>query len=303
MHETSFDAWSLRNNVAVADGAWSSQLYARGVPMNQPAELANLSHAHLVALLTQEYVAAGAQFLSTNTFCANAVALRHRKIHADVRELNFAGARIARQHAGTARVMGVMGPSGKILAIRETPEAELRAAFAEQAVALAEGGVDGLLLETFSELAEAMLALEAVHEATALPVVLCMSFDSGPQRTRTMMGVEAETFARAATVAGAEAIGCNCGAGVALALPAAVALRGNTDRPVWVKPSAGLPDLVDGAPVYPQPADTFDEQVPKLLDAGVNVIGGCCGTSPDHIRRIAAITAGWRKGRRGAPGK
>jgi len=186
-------------------------------------------------------------------------------------------------------VAGSIGPSGKILAVREVAEEQLATAFAEQATALADGGADVIVLETFSELAEILLALEAVGKATGLPVIASMSFDSGPQRTRTMMGAKAEDCASALEEAGADAVGCNCGAGVATILPTVVALRANTELPLWVKPNAGLPELEDGQVVYKQTPDEFGHHVPTLLDAGVNIIGGCCGTGPGHIKRVAAL--------------
>ncbi len=315
-----FDFAELAGRVTVADGGWSTILRARGVPLNAPAELANLSHPHVVEALAREYVAAGAELLTTNTFAANRIVFEQRGVDASVARVNAAGAEIAVRAAraagetpsatpslGTAarggrrgsaatrppaiRVGGTIGPSGKLVVVRERPENELAAAFAEQARALAGGGVDFLVLETFSELAEILLALRAVREATGLPVVACLSFDSGPQRTQTVMGVEASVAAAALDEAGADAIGCNCGAGIATALPAVVALRAHTARFIWCRPNVGLPDLDQGQPVYPQTPEEFGAHVGPLLEAGVSVIGGCCGVGPEHVRRLAAIVA------------
>lgn len=298
-------AW-LRETVRVADGGWSTQLQMRGVPGAAPAELANLAHPQTVVTLGREYVEAGAQFLTTNTFAANRLTLEKHRLDANVRELNRRGAELARQAAegGAIVVVGSIGPSGRILAVREAREEDLRPMFAEQAEALAAGGVDAIVLETFSELAEILLALRVVKEATGLPVIASMSFDSGPQRTQTVMGAAAEDCARALDEAGADVVGCNCGGGIATVLPAVVALRAATARPLWVKPNAGLPDVEDGLAVYRQTPEMFAATVPTLLDAGVNVIGGCCGTGPEHIRRLAAMVAHRRRparrGRRSA---
>ncbi len=285
------DLGTFADEIAVADGGWSTQLQARGVPADAPAELANLTHPHLVTALAHEYAAAGARFITTNTFAANALAFaRHGGDH-DLAEINRRGASLAREAAAGsgALVAGSIGPSGKILAINEARPEVLHEAFATQAAALAEGGADLIVLETFSELAEILVALEAVRGTTGLPVIASMSFDSGPQRTRTMMGAKAEECAAALEEAGADAVGCNCGAGVATILPAVVALRAHTRLPLWVKPNAGLPELEEGRAVYKQTPDEFGKHVPTLLDAGANILGGCCGTGPAHIARIAAL--------------
>jgi methionine synthase I (cobalamin-dependent) len=282
---------SYRNNVTVADGSWSTRLQARGVPTDAPAELANLTHPHLVEALARDYIEAGARFVTTNTFAANRVVFERRGLQPDVAEVNRTGAALARKAVqdADALVAGSIGPSGKILAVHEIAEGELAKVFQEQAAALAAGGADVIVLETFSELAEILLALDVVQTTTGLPVIASMSFDSGPQRTRTMMGAKAEDCATALEEAGADAVGCNCGAGIATILPAVVALRANTSLPLWVKPNAGLPELEGGRAVYKQTPDEFGHHVPELLEAGANIIGGCCGTGPEHIKRLAAL--------------
>ncbi len=286
---------------AVADGSWSTELQRRGVPPNIPAELANLTQPQIVAALAREYLLAGATILTTNTFGAQRFNFGRRNLKEDPAEVARAGATIAHNvAAGKAHVGGSIGPSGKIMIVREVPESDLRASFASHAAALAEGGVDFILLETFSEMAEIMLAIEAVRSACSLPIVASLSFDSGPQRTHTMMGVSAEEAARSLESAGVAAVGCNCGAGVNTILPAVVALRAGTILPVWVKPNAGLPDLVDGRPVYAVSIDDFAEHAPALFEAGANVVGGCCGVGPEHIKRIAALVASRGRKPRGA---
>ncbi|MFH1747879.1 MAG: homocysteine S-methyltransferase family protein [Planctomycetota bacterium] len=285
------DAQTFKNSVAVADGGWSTQLQARGVPTDVPAELANLTHAETVMELGRAYIEAGAQFLTTNTFSANRLLFERRGREADVGEVNRVGAELARSVVGDRDVIvvGSIGPSGKILAVGETTEDRLRPMFAEQAEALASGGVDAIVLETFSELTEILVALQAVRDASGLPVIASMSFDSGAQRTRTMMGAPAEDCAAALDDAGADIVGCNCGSGISTFLPIVVALRGATELPLWVKPNAGLPELEDGRAVWKQTPEEFASYVPTLLDAGANIIGGCCGSNPEHIRRVALL--------------
>ncbi|MBK8913554.1 MAG: homocysteine S-methyltransferase family protein [Phycisphaerales bacterium] len=319
----------LRSAVRVADGAWSTQLHARGFPSRTAAELACLEAPGLVAQLASDYLAAGAQVLCTNSFSANRLMLARRRIEADPVELCRAAAKIAmaardayrtaapepaaartsaartatsesrRRSAprsgasvtavgGEAHVAGVIGPCGSILAVGETPEAQIEACFAEAAGTLADAGVDALLFETFSEVEELLLALRAARGVTRLPLIACMSFDSGPQRTRTMTGQEAAACARALDEAEADVIGSNCGAGASEALPALFAVRSATERPVWVKPNVGPPELEGGVPVHRVSPEEFVEPFATLIEAGANVVGGCCGASPEHIRRLAA---------------
>nr|QDY92642.1 bifunctional homocysteine S-methyltransferase/5,10-methylenetetrahydrofolate reductase [uncultured Planctomycetota bacterium] len=287
------DGEALKEGVTVADGGWSTQLQVRGLAVSVMAETASCTHPELVVDLGRDYVEAGARFITTNTFAANQLNVERRRIKLTVAELNRAGAELAREAVGDsgALVAGSIGPSGKILAVREATEAQLMSLFEEQAKSLADGGVDVIVLETFSEMAEILLALKVVKDATGLPVIGSMSFDSGPQRTRTMMGALAGDCAAALEDAGADLVGCNCGSGIEHVLPAVVALRAATELPLWVKPNAGLPELEDGQTVWKQTPEEFAAHVPTLLDAGVNIIGGCCGSGPEHIRRVAAVVA------------
>jgi len=284
---------ALRDGVTVADGGWSTQLQMRGLAAAVMAETANLTHPQLVVDLACAYLDAGARFITTNTFAANRWNLERRGVNASVTEINRRGAELAREAVKdrVAWVVGSIGPSGKILAVREATPEQLRPIYEEQARALAAGGVDAIVLETFSETAEILVALRVVKDTTGLPVIASMSFDSGPQRTRTMMGAKAEECAAALEAEGADIVGCNCGVGIEHVLPAVVALRAHTKRPLWVKPNAGVPELQDGRPVYRQSPEEFAGHVPALLDAGVNIVGGCCGTGPEHIRRVAALVA------------
>jgi methionine synthase I (cobalamin-dependent) len=296
------DLEELRGGVTVADGGWSTQLQMRGLPLDVMAETANLTHPQLVTALAKEYLAAGARFITTNTFAANRYTLERRRVKASVAEVNQAGSQLAREAVADsdALVVGSIGPSGKILAIREASNDELTKVFTEQARALADGGADAIVLETFSELAEVALAIHAAKDATGLPVIASLSFDSGPQRTRTMMGVSADEGAASLEEAGADIIGCNCGSGIGHILPVVVALRANMERPLWVKPNAGMPELEGGRAVYKQTPEEFAGYVPTLIEAGANIIGGCCGSGPEHIRRVAKLMAGRTRAGRAA---
>jgi len=280
----------FENNLTVADGGWSTILRARGFDPRVPAELCSLLEPRLVEQLCAEYIAAGARILTTNTFSASRFGFARWK-RDDWRDACRAGAEIARRAADEAgaSVAGSVGPSGRIVAVKETQESDLQSGFAEAADALAQGGADLIVLETFTELAEALLALKAIRERCALPIVACMSFGYGPQRTQTQMGAEAALCASALQEAGADAVGYTCGAGVEHALPAVVALRANSALPLWVKPSVGLPELRSGRPHYYQTPDEFAVPMQQIVRAGANVVGGCCGAGPEHIRRLGEL--------------
>lgn len=283
----------LGDQILIADGGWSSELQQRGLPFGPPTELAVLERRDLIEAIARDYLTAGAQFLSTHTFAANAIAAPQRKLEADLGELNRTAAEMIRRIAepAGATVCGVLGPSGKIVSVGEISDEQLFEAYAAQAEALAAGGADWLVCETFSEVGELAIVVRAARDRTDLPVVACLSFDSGPQRTQTVMGAAADTCAGPLEEAGASAIGINCGAGWQHVLPAAVALRANTKLPLWIAPSAGVPDLIEGTPQYRTRPEDFDEPFQQVLEVGPQVVGGCCGVGPGHIRRFAALAA------------
>ena len=270
----------------VTDGAWGTQLQARGLAIGEFPDAWNLTHPDGVSEIACMYVNAGSRVILTNTFGANRIRLAEYSLADRVVEINRRGVEISRAvAAGKAAVFASIGPSGKLLLNAEVTANELHAAFEEQAGALAQGGADALVVETMSDLAEAKLAVAAAR-TTGLPVVACMVFDSGKNLDRTMMGTTPEQAARELSVAGADVIGANCGQGIAGFLPICQRLRAATDRPIWMKPNAGLPQLVGGRPVYAGTPEDFAGHVPALIAAGASFIGGCCGTSPEFISAI-----------------
>ncbi len=275
--------------VTVTDGAWGTQLQARGLPSGACPDTWNLQRPEAVEAVARDYLAAGSQVVLTNTFRANRFALERWGLADQAAEIARAGARISRRAVeDAARVFASIGPTGKLLMMGEVGPGELFAAFAEQADALARGGADAILCETFTDLEELKLALRAARESTDLPVVASMTFDSGPDRTATMMGVKPADLARAAEETGAAAVGANCGAGPEHLAKIAALLRQASDLPVWIKPNAGVPELRDGQTVFPLGPEEFARFVPGLIEAGANFVGGCCGTTPEHVRAIAA---------------
>jgi 5-methyltetrahydrofolate--homocysteine methyltransferase len=270
----------------LTDGAWGTELQARGLPPGDLGDVWNLSHAERVEEVARAYVDAGSRIILTNTFQANRIALERHREDARVAAINRAGVEISRRAArGRALVFASIGPSGKLLMAGDVTEAQLVSAFTEQAQALAAAGADGLVVESMTDLVEARIAVAAAT-ATGLPVVACMVFDAGKNRDRTMMGNTPQQAAVDLAQAGARVVGANCGIGVEAYVPICAALASATDRPVWIKPNAGVPEFVDGKIVYRTTAERFASHVPALLAAGARFIGGCCGTTPEFVAAL-----------------
>lgn len=270
----------------VTDGAWGTQLHQRGLEVGACPDAWNLSHPDRVEEVARAYVEAGSQVILTNTFGANRFSLARHGLAEKVVELNRAGVEISRRAAaGKAKVFASVGPTGIMLMMGEVRPEEVQAAFEVQTQALADAGADGIVLETFSDPAELLLAVAAAKR-TGLPVVACMTFSAGKNRDRTLMGTTPEQAAAQLTEAGADCIGSNCGQGIEGFVSIAQRLRASTDRPIWIKANAGLPEVVDGQTVYTQTPEKFAAVVPALIEAGARFVGGCCGTTPEFIRAI-----------------
>jgi len=277
----------LADGPVVTDGAWGTELQNLGLEPGACPDAWNLTQPHRVEQLARAYVEAGSRVVLTNTFGANRFILQRHGLADRVAEVNRAGVEISRRAAdGRALVFASIGPSGVMLMMGQVSETELRAAFAVQARALAEAGAHGIVVETMSDPAEARLAVEAAAE-TGLPVVGCMTFDSGAQKDRTMMGTTPEQAAEVLVQAGAEVIGSNCGQGIDGFVALCPRFRAATDRPLWIKANAGTPRFEEGRAVYDQTPEQFAARVPELLAAGASFVGGCCGTSPAFIRVLA----------------
>lgn len=282
------DLRSFTSQVRVSDGAWGTQMQLRGLPAGHSPELWNVDNPHAVEDVARSYVDAGSDVILTNTFGGNRYILARHGAGERAAELARAGARLSKQAAGDrAKVFGSIGPTGKIVMMEEEPADAIEAAFGEQAAALADGGVDAIVLETFNELAEARLAVRGATGACDLPVIVSMTFASGPDQSASMMGDTPQALARMATEEGAAGVGANCGVGPDNYVKVARMFREATDLPVWIKANAGLPQAGPGGEtVFPMSADEFATHVPRLVEAGATFIGGCCGTDPDTIRAI-----------------
>lgn len=275
----------LRHAPIITDGAWGTQLQARGLEVGQCPDVWNLTHPDRVEEVARAYVEAGSRIILTNTFGANRIRLAETGYADRVAEINRLGAQISKRAAGTrALVFASMGPTGKMLVAGEVEPDAVATAFAEQAEALKAGGADGIVVETMAELEEAQLAVRAA-KATGLPVVACMVFDTSG---RTMMGVTPKQAAAGLAEAGADVIGSNCGNGIAEFVSICRQLRAATTLPIWIKANAGLPEMVDGCVRYRTTPEEFARYLPALVEAGASFIGGCCGTTPAHIAQLVA---------------
>ena len=276
----------LANRPVITDGAWGTQLQERGLPIGACPDEWNLSHVEEVEAVPRAYVEAGSQIVLTNTFRANRVALADYGLAEQAEAINRAGAEMSRRAAdGRAHVFASIGPSGKMLMMGEVSEDELLAAFADQARALADGGAHALVIESMGDLAEIKLSIEAA-KGTGLPVVACMCFDSGADLDRTLMGTTPEQAAEELTAAGVDVVGANCGQGIASYVDICRRLRSATDRPIWIKANAGIPEMVDDQPVYRTTPEEFASHGPALVEAGADFLGGCCGTGPEFITAL-----------------
>jgi 5-methyltetrahydrofolate--homocysteine methyltransferase len=272
--------------IVITDGAMGTQLSMRGLPAGACPDSWNADNPEAVEAVGRAYVQAGAEVILSNTLNCSRFGLAHWDLGDRARELAARGAAIARKAAGaSAAVFGSLGPSGKILMMGQVSPEELLAAFADAAAGLAEGGADAIVCETFTDLDEAVLAVQAAAR-TKLSVVLSMTFDSGPDRTATMMGQTPADAAREALKHGAAAVGANCGAGPENYLRVARLFKDVTHLPIWIKPNAGLPIRQAGKTVFPMNPEQFAQFAPGLVQAGASFIGGCCGTSPEHIRLL-----------------
>jgi 5-methyltetrahydrofolate--homocysteine methyltransferase len=286
-----------KGEVLLADGAWGTEFFKRGLMQGSPPDEWNLTHPEIVREITRDYLDAGASVILTNTFGANRFRLEAHGLSGKVREINIRAAELAREVVGQrVLVAGDIGPSGRIMAMGEVTSGDLADAFTEQARALRDGGVDWIVVESMADADEMEIAVRAASDAAGVPVVASMTYNRTPRGYRTMMGNSPETCVRKAESAGASLVGANCGTGIEDYVPLAPVLRGLTSQPIWMKANAGVPQLVGGRVTYPLTPEQYASFVPALIEAGVDVIGGCCGTDPRFIREVGKSIARAREG-------
>lgn len=275
----------LRDNVVLFDGAMGTALYARGIFVNRCYDELNLSKPDLVKEIHQAYIQAGADVIETNTFGANRFKLKAHGYSEELPIINLRGAQIAREVAGEELwVAGSVGPLGiRIEPWGPTSESEAEEAFGEQIRALVDGGVDIIILETFSDLTEIHQAIKAARGNCSLPVIAQMTID---ESGTTNYGTSVEQIARQLTEFGADVVGLNCGVGPQMMLASLERMTTVTEMPISIQPNAGFPRKIEGRAIYLSSAEYMAEYARRFILAGAKVIGGCCGTTPDYIQAM-----------------
>jgi methionine synthase I (cobalamin-dependent)/5,10-methylenetetrahydrofolate reductase len=275
----------LKHNIVVCDGAMGTMLYSRGIFINQCFEQLNLTRGSLIEDIHREYVKAGAEVIETNTFGGNAARLALHGLGESVREINRAGAEIARKVAGEeVFVAGSIGPLGKLVEPIGTIGAEeARRYFREQAEALEEGGVDLFILETFFDVQEILLAIAAVRSFSKLPIVAQMTIN---EDGNTLYGVTPETIVQTLEREDVDVVGLNCSVGPATILEAIERMRRVSEIALSAQPNAGLPRQVEGRLIYLSTPEYMAEYAKRMIQKGARMVGACCGSTPAHIRAI-----------------
>jgi len=290
------------DGIHVVDGAMGTMLYAKGVYINRCYDELNLSNPDLVREIHTEYVRSGADIIETNTFGATAHNLQQYGLEANLHEINALAVRIARDAAGDrAYVAGAIGPLGlRIEPYGPTSYDEAKDLFKAQAAALLEGGVDLFCLETFSDVSEIRQAIRAIRELCDLPIIAQMTIMTDGN---TLFGTTPELFTERLDQWGADVIGLNCGVGPAIILNALEKMRTVTKKKLSAQPNAGLPRDVQGRQFYMCSPEYMSKFAKRFIQAGAKFIGGCCGTTPAHIKLISdAVRAASPRAQRGGPG-
>ena len=283
-----------RGDVLISDGATGTYLQDHGLEPGGCPEEFNASHPEVVQGMARVYFDAGSDMVLTDSFGGSPFMLKKYGQRDRVHELNKLAAEHARSQAPAGcYVVGSVGPTGEFLApLGEVTAEEMLDGFVDQITALAEGGADAVVIETMTATEEATLAIKAAKENTSLVVMSTMVFDKGPRGFFTMMGVTPERAVKELKEAGADIVGANCGNGIDVMIELAREIRSADDGPVLVHSNAGIPTIKNGEIVYPETPEYMAERFKVLADIGVNILGGCCGTGPDHIRALHDVLRG-----------
>jgi 5-methyltetrahydrofolate--homocysteine methyltransferase len=281
--------------ILVSDGAWGTFLYKKGLKPGECPELWCIERFNDVKDIAKDYIQAGADMIESNSFGGTCFKLHSFGLDSRAAEINEAAAKASREAAGDDKwVIASIGPTGKMLVIEEVTEEEMYEGFKVQAMALEKGGADALCIETMSDIDEASIAIKAAKENTKCEIICTFTFEKTIHGDfKTMMGVSPVDAAKAAIEAGADIVGANCGNGMERMIEIVKEMRAVAGGvPILVHANAGLPTNINGVDVFPESPEMMAAFVDKLIDAGANIIGGCCGTTPAHIKAIKeAVTA------------
>jgi len=278
-----------KEKILISDGAWGTFLQQKGLLPGECPEEWNISHYQDVFDIAKSYIDAGSDIIESNSFGASRIKLAHYGLEREAFTINRIAVEISRKAAGEDKfVIASMGPTGKIPMMEEIPTADFYNAFKEQAIAFSEGGADAVCIETMADPQEAIIAIKAVKENTPLTCICTFTFDrTASGEYRTIMGTSPEIAGENAVKAGADIIGTNCGNGIEGMVEIVHIFRNIfPEIPILVHSNAGVPIHNGSETIFPESPDFMAEKVVHLADAGANIIGGCCGTTPEHIKAM-----------------
>ena len=278
-----------QKKILVSDGAWGTMLQGKGLKPGDCPEEWNITNSEAVKSIASAYKEAGADIVLTNSFGGSKLKLASFGYEDRTEEFNKAATKLSKEAAGdNVFVFASVGPTGQFLIpLGTTTEEQMIENFKIQIRGLADGGADVILVETMTDLGEAASAVKAAREVCNLPIAVTMTFDKGKQGYRTMMGTSVEQAVETFVDLEVDILGTNCGNGIEQMVEIITEFRQYTDKYLIAHPNAGMPKLVDGKTVFEQTPDDMAEKVHNLIHAGANIVGGCCGTSPGHIKAIA----------------
>lgn len=283
--------------ILTSDGAWGTYLFKKGLITGSCPEEWNLTHQEDVFDIAKSYVLAGSDIISTNSFGSNYFKLKQYDLQEKLSEICQTAAEISRKAAGLDKlVMASIGPTGKFLIMGDVTEEELYNTFKHQSIAFEKGGADAVCIETFYALDEAGLAIKAVKENTSLEVICTFTYDKAGDEFKTLMGVTPQQMSESLINYGADIVGANCGFGYEDMPKIVQNIRSvSATIPIIIQANAGLPVFENDELIYSETPEKIKTIIPKIIEAGANIIGGCCGTTPDHIKVISEIVAIYNK--------
>lgn len=270
--------------VIISDGAWGTELMKAGLKDECP-ELWNITHPEEIKKVALSYIQSGAEILLTNTFGGNFLKLKKYRLNDKIIELNRRGVELSKKVAGKTLVFASLGSTGEFLEpVGELTEKEMIENFIGQVKGFIEGNADGVVMETMSDINEVRCALKAIRGLSEMPVIVSMTFSKGPKGFATITGITPEKFGEIMEKENVDAIGANCTLSINDFIPLSEILKKSTSFPVWIKPNAGMPQIKNGEVFYLDTPEYMAGYAKDLIEKGAGIIGGCCGTTPRHIK-------------------